>query len=404
MNKALEEKVLKYIDDNCDVLFRQLSELVKIDTQNFYKNGGNENDGQDYLAKICKEIGVDVDIYAPDSVPGLVESDEYNPGRHTDKRQNLVATLKGEADQNGIMLAAHMDTMPAGDLSKWENDPFSGLIKDGKIYGRGVGDDKFGIALAWFLMKAFLDLGITPKKNILLGSYCDEEGGGGNGALGLCLKHPSECIINLDGKGFEKQALGGGCFNINLQSTLNDKSIASVFDVFTGAEAIVKELEILHQEPNITVRLSKVSCGDGGEKKATISIAIYTDRTKEETEKQLADIFEKVKPILDEQHLASDGFVRTTKFFRYGKTDESSKEAALLTEAIEELTGTSPDTSGSCLSDLSILLHFATANSFNYGIPRGDDNGGGAHQPNEFIECKNLIECTKVIALVLLRM
>jgi len=404
MSKALEEKVLKYIDDNCDELFNQLSELVKIDTQNFYKNGGNENDGQDYLAKICKEIGVDVDVYAPDSVPGLVESDEYNPGRQTDKRNNLVATLKGETDKNGIMLAAHMDTMPAGDLSKWNDSPFSGLIKDGKIYGRGVGDDKFGIALAWFLMKAFKELGITPKKNILLGSYCDEEGGGGNGALGLCLKHPSEFIINLDGKGFEKQALGGGCFNITLQSTLNDKAIASVFDVFAGAQAIVDELEILHQEPNITVRLSKVSCGDGGEKVATISIAIYTDRTKEETEKQLADIFEKVKPVLDEQHLASDGFIRTTKFFRYGKTDESSKEAALLADCIEELTGVSPDTSGSCLSDLSIFLNYATPNSLNYGIPRGDDNGGGAHQPNEFIECKNLIECTKVIALVLLRM
>lgn len=404
MNKAIEEKVLKYIEDNRDELFYQLSELVKIDTQNFYKNGGNENDGQVYLEKICKEIGLDVDVYAPDSVPGLVESDEYNPGRQTDKRNNLVAILKGEEDKNGVMLAAHMDTMPAGDLSKWDASPFSGLIKDGRIYGRGVGDDKSGIALAWFLMKAFKELGITPKKNILLGSYCDEEGGGGNGALGLCLKHPSECIINLDSKGFEKQALGGGCFNIKLQSTVNDKSIASVFDVFTGVKAIVDELEILHQEPNITVRLSKVICGEGGEKTATINIAIYTDRTKEETEKQLADIFEKVKPILSEQHLASDGFVRTTKFFRYGKTDENSKEASLFADCIEEVTGIYPESSGSCLSDLSIFLHFATKNSFNYGIPRGDDNGGGAHQPNEFIECEKLVDCAKSIALMLLRM
>lgn len=30
MNKSSEEKVLKYIDDNCDVLFGQLSQLVKI--------------------------------------------------------------------------------------------------------------------------------------------------------------------------------------------------------------------------------------------------------------------------------------------------------------------------------------------------------------------------------------
>ena len=52
-----EEKIFKYIDDNKDEMFRQLSELVKIDTQNF-RSHGKENDGQDYLEKICKEIGI----------------------------------------------------------------------------------------------------------------------------------------------------------------------------------------------------------------------------------------------------------------------------------------------------------------------------------------------------------
>lgn len=403
MNKALEEKVLKYIDDNCDEMFCQLSELVKIDTQNF-RTHGNENDGQEYLAKICKEQGFFVDVYTPDSVPGLVESDEFNPGRGTDKRNNLVAVLKGEDDKNGIMLAAHMDTVSVGDLSQWIDPPFSGLIKDGKIYGRGVGDDKSGIAITWFIMKALKECGITPKKNILLGSYVDEEGGGGNGALGLSMKYPCDCYINLDSKGFEKQALGGGCFNIQLRTTKNDKSIASIFDVYKGVDAIVKELEILHQEPNLTVRLSQVLCGEGGEKKAKINIAIYTNRTKEETHKQLADIFEKVKPVLAEQNLASDGFVATTKFFRYGETDKNSKEARILADALEEITGIRPESNGSCLSDLSVFMHFGNMNSFNYGIPRGDDSGGGAHQPNEFVRCEELKNCAKAMALMFLRL
>ena len=73
-----------------------------------------------------------------------------------------------------------MDTETFGPIEKWNDAPLSGIIKDGKIYGRGAGDDKSGIAISWFIMKAFKDLGIVPKKNIVLGSYSDEEGGGGN--------------------------------------------------------------------------------------------------------------------------------------------------------------------------------------------------------------------------------
>ena len=167
---------------------------------------------------------------------------------------------------------------------------------------------------------------------------------------------------------------------------------------------VIKELDLLNQENNITVRLSKASCGDGGDKAGSISFAIYTNKTKDETERRLNDIFQKIIPFLAKQNLISDGFIRTTKFFRYGETAKTSKEAQLLAECIKELTGNYPDTSGTCLSDLSVFLHYSTLNSLNYGIPRGDNNGGGAHQPNEFIECKNLIECVKNIALMLLRM
>lgn len=401
MNKAMEEKVLKYIDDNCEEAFLKLSELVKIDTQNFYSHG-NENEGQVYLEKICKEIGLSVDIFTPESVEGLVDTEDYKAGRQADKRNNLVAILKGEEDKNGVMLTAHMDTMPAGDLSKWDDDPFSGIIRDGKIYGRGVGDDKFGLIIPWFLMKAFKECGFTPKKNLLLGSYCDEEGGGGNGALGLAMKYPSEFVVNLDGKGYEAEALGGGCFKIDLKTTLNDAAIASMVEVFEGAKAIVEELKVWGKQPGKILRLSNVSCGIGGEKKGSVSFAIYTDKTKEETKQELVEIFEKVKPVLDEQNLASEGFILTTRFFRYGKT-EDSKEAKILADCIKELTGEYPDPKGTCLSDLPMFLYYSTKNSLNYGIPRGDEKGGGAHQPNEYIECKNMVECMKAVALTLLR-
>mgnify|MGYP003319684105 CR=1 FL=1 len=49
----IEERFIKYVEEHQSELYTCLSELVKIDTVN-YKTYGNENNGQDYLEKICK--------------------------------------------------------------------------------------------------------------------------------------------------------------------------------------------------------------------------------------------------------------------------------------------------------------------------------------------------------------
>ena len=38
--------------------------------------------------------------------------------------------------------AGHTDVVPVGDLEKWQHDPFSGVLRDGKLFGRGAADMK----------------------------------------------------------------------------------------------------------------------------------------------------------------------------------------------------------------------------------------------------------------------
>jgi len=46
------------------------------------------------------------------------------------------------------VINGHLDTFPAGDRAGWSVDPFSGEMRDGKIYGRGASDMKAGLAAA----------------------------------------------------------------------------------------------------------------------------------------------------------------------------------------------------------------------------------------------------------------
>lgn len=401
-NNESEQKLLNYIDTHADTLFAALSSLVRVDTQNF-RTHGNENAGQDRLEQMCREIGLDIDRYTPDSVEGLTSLPDYMAGRGTDIRENLVAMYKVPDAKKSVMLASHMDTVQVGDVSAWHGDPFSGEIREGKLYGRGAGDDKFGLAVGYYLIKALKETGISPRKNLLIGSYVDEEGGGGGGALGLALKHPVDAIFNLDASGFETEALGGGCFDISVHSTQNDKAIASIMDVFTGLNLIKEALEAIHGTGKNTIRLSSATAGTGGTKDGKLSFAIYTDMAKEETVECLAHICERLKPRFDALHLATDGFILRTRFFIYGETDKESVEVKVLSSLLEEQTGSIPETKGTCLSDLSLLLRYGTKNSFNFGIPRGSKEGGGAHQPNEHIDCETLLAFTKMLALLILR-
>lgn len=399
---AMEQRVLAYLDEHQDELFQTVSNLVKIDTQNF-KTHGNENAGQAYMEKICSEIGLDVDRHTMASVEGITTHPEFQPDRDAEHRENLVAVLRGKQPVNGLMLAGHMDTMPCGDPAAWDDDPLSGAIRNGRLYGRGSGDDKYGVVLPWFVFKAFKELGIQPAKNLLLGSYADEEYGGCNGPLALCLKYPCEAYINLDGAGVEKEASGGACYAIEVCSYTVTAGVASIFDVFDGVQMVIDALKQLHRREGTSVRLSAFLGGATGEKTAVVKFAIYTDMTKDETAAELHRLYEELQPRLKAENLGCTAFERRTRFFHHGKTPADSREAALLEQAVREFQGECDIIPAHDLTDLSDFMANGTLNSMNFGMVQGSEEGGGAHQVNEHIDCAKLLECTKTVALMLLR-
>ena len=72
-------------------------------------------------------------------------------------------------------ILCHLDVVPAGD--GWTHDPWGAEIENGRIYGRGVVDDKGAAILALYAMQAVKEAGIEMKDAVRLILGCDEETG-----------------------------------------------------------------------------------------------------------------------------------------------------------------------------------------------------------------------------------
>jgi succinyl-diaminopimelate desuccinylase len=96
-------------------------------------------------------------------------------GLHTQNAENYAGTadLNGLETKLGILV--HLDVVPEGE--NWSTDPYEGVVKDGKLYGRGASDDKGPAVAALFALAAVRDLGIELESNVRLILGTDEESG-----------------------------------------------------------------------------------------------------------------------------------------------------------------------------------------------------------------------------------
>ncbi len=87
-----------------------------------------------------------------------------------------------------MMLMAHQDVVPEGDVSAWKYPPFSGRIdEDGVLWGRGATDSKCNIEAYMDAVEILLSEGFTPAADLYLAFGYNEEIMGGPGAAGQIL-------------------------------------------------------------------------------------------------------------------------------------------------------------------------------------------------------------------------
>ena len=171
-----------------DDVVKLCQELIQIPSVNFGEGKGDEKAAAEYVAAKMKEVGIESKIY--ESAPN---------------RCSVVARIEGrDKSKPGLVVNGHLDVVPANAID-WSVDPFSGVIKDGSIWGRGAVDMKNMDAMILAVIRLWAKHNYQPERTIVIVFFADEEAGGIYGSRWMAEKHPevfagcSETISEVGG-------------------------------------------------------------------------------------------------------------------------------------------------------------------------------------------------------------
>lgn len=183
------EKIEKASDLLLPDVRRFLTELMK-----FPSTPGKENDAMEYLYSEFSELNVDVEkISLSNDIKNDPDYSNPIPDIEYDGRFNIRICKKGNGKGEKLLLNAHVDVVPPSDGME---NPWSGIIRDGIVYGRGACDDKGAIAAIYLLFRLLEETGSDLAGDVIAHLVVEEENGG-NGSLAMIREGESAdgCIV-----------------------------------------------------------------------------------------------------------------------------------------------------------------------------------------------------------------
>jgi succinyl-diaminopimelate desuccinylase len=172
-------QLISSLQSERDEIVQLVQDLVRTPSEN---PPGDTSAIMEFVTRYLEARGVDYEVVAPQPT-----------------MPNLVATIEGGEPGKHLVLNGHLDVFPAGDPALWSDTPFSGTIRDGKLFGRGVTDMKVGSAASLLTFVYLAELRQHLKGKLTLTLVSDEEGFGPWGARYLLEHRPDvlgDCVLN----------------------------------------------------------------------------------------------------------------------------------------------------------------------------------------------------------------
>lgn len=112
----------------------------------------------------------------------------------------LVARYRGTGARRPLVVSVHMDVVEAL-AADWERDPFTAIVENGYVYGRGADDNKFDLTMIVTTLARLKAEGFKPGRDIILAFSGDEETEMAT-TIELSSRFPdAEFVLNGDGGG-----------------------------------------------------------------------------------------------------------------------------------------------------------------------------------------------------------
>ena len=141
---------------------------------------GNEEPAQRLIADRLDAAGFDVERVRPDADEALADPDAGYPPHSYEGRSSVVGVRRGAGSGRSLHLTGHIDVVPIDPDAPWSHDPWGGEIAEGRVWGRGAGDMKGGLA-AYLLAAEIVAAACPGAGGDLVFSSVIEEECGGNG-------------------------------------------------------------------------------------------------------------------------------------------------------------------------------------------------------------------------------
>ncbi len=230
----LIQAVWRKMEDDQATLLKILQTLLQFETVS--PPARNTDALQDWMQHFLKRNG-----FLTEKIP-FYEGDSL-----------IVGELKGSQAENyhSLILNGHVDVATAGDLGKWETDPFKLIQKENRLYGRGTSDMKGAIACNLWLFQLFHEMDLQLKGDLQFQSVVGEEAGEAGTRTLLEKGYTADFAIVNDTTDLALQGQGGcvtGWITIKSPKTYHDGNRRKMIHAGGGmfaASAIEKMLPII---------------------------------------------------------------------------------------------------------------------------------------------------------------
>lgn len=373
-----------------DYALETLQSLVRINSINpsLAPGGPGEAEIAGFIAASLGSLGGQVAVQVAQHAPA--------PGR-----PSVVGVLKGSGGGRALMLNAHVDTVDVAGM----DEPFSGALRAGRVYGRGAYDMKGSLAACLAALKALAEAGPRLRGDVLVAAVADEEYASLGTAdllgryavdgaivteptdLDLCLAHKGFVWVEVETRG---RAAHGSRFDLGVDANLRMGRYLAALETL--------ERDLRARAPHALVGPPSLHAAllNGGSGLSTYAercvLRIERRTVPGETETQVAA---ELQALADRLAADDPSFQASVRSFFVREPFEVAPEAAIVgvvERAAQAVLGRKPRRHGQTPWMDSALLAGAGVETVVMGPV-----GAGAHAAVEWVDFQSVVDLAQVL-------